>query len=159
MPGEFLHFAGMGDIALAGPGQQELGAGLPVFFKQQDPETGRCCVARGSYGYVYLTLADRQRLARHFGLSTRDFTRRHCARTDGHWHLRDFTDRCGYLDGVRCRVYEARPEQCRTWPFWPEHMSPKAWSKEVASYCPGVGKGRVYSGPEIVQLLRRDPLR
>ena len=122
-------------------------------------ETGRCCVARGSYGYVYLTLADRQRLARHFGLSTRAFTRRHCLRTDGHWHLRDFTDQCAYLDGVRCRVYEARPEQCRTWPFWPENMSPRAWSKEVAGYCPGVGKGRVVSGPEIVQLLGRDPLR
>jgi len=115
-------------------------------------------MARGGYGYVYLTLADRRRLARHFGLATGVFTRRYCVRTDGHWHLRDFTDQCPFLEGRRCGVYEARPEQCRTWPFWPEHMSPRAWDREVASFCPGVGKGPLVTGPEIVRLLRRDPV-
>jgi hypothetical protein len=32
-------------------------------------------------------------------------------------------------------------------------MSPKAWKKDVASYCPGVGKGRLYSEEEIVKIL------
>jgi len=121
-------------------------------------ETGRCCVSRGTYGYVYLTLEDRQRLARHFGLSTLKFTRRHCIKTDGHFHLRDFKAECPYLEGKRCGVYEARPAQCRTWPFWPEHMSPKAWAKEVASYCPGVGKGPVYTEERIRSLLVLDPV-
>lgn len=121
-------------------------------------ETGRCCVSRGTYGYVYLTLADRRRLARHFQLSALQFTRRYCRKTDGHFHLRDFTDACQFLEGKRCGVYEARPVQCRTWPFWPEHMSPKAWSKEVASYCPGVGKGPRYSPERIRSLLVLDPV-
>lgn len=120
--------------------------------------TGRCCVSRGAYGYVYVTLEDRRRLARHLGLTTLQFTRRHCLKTDGHFHLKDFTDACVYLDGTRCRVYEARPTQCRTWPFWPENMRPKSWAKEVAAYCPGVGKGRRYTGKEIRALLVLDPV-
>lgn len=121
-------------------------------------ETGRCCVSRGSYGFVYLTLEDRRRLARHFGLSTRQFTLKHCVKTDGHFHLKDFTAACPYLEGKRCGVYEARPAQCRTWPFWPEHMSPKAWAKEVASYCPGVGKGALVPAQRIRELLVLDPV-
>jgi Fe-S-cluster containining protein len=49
----------------------------------------------------------------------------------------------------RCSVYEGRPDQCRTWPFWPEVMDAKTWKKEVAAFCPGVGKGRLHSAEEI----------
>ncbi len=121
-------------------------------------ETGRCCVSRGTYGYVYLTLEDRRRLARHFGLTTLQFTRRHCRKTDGHFCLKDFTDACPFLEGKRCGVYEARPSQCRTWPFWPEHMGAKAWNREVVGFCPGVGKGRLYPADEIRRLLVLDPI-
>ncbi len=52
------------------------------------------------------------------------------------------------------RSYEARPKQCRTWPFWPEMMDAKTWSKEITSFCPGVGKGKLVSGAEIEKSLR-----
>ena len=29
--------------------------------------SGKCCLSRGTHGYVYLTLEDRRRFARHFG--------------------------------------------------------------------------------------------
>jgi len=118
--------------------------------------TGRCCVSRGAQGYVYLTLADRRRLARHFGISTLAFTRRHCAKTDGHFHLKDTEGPCRYLEGTRCGVYEARPTQCRTWPFWPENMGAKTWSRDIAPFCAGVGKGRLYTAEEIRRLLAQD---
>lgn len=117
--------------------------------------TGRCCVSRGSVGYVYLTLADRRRLARHFQIPTREFTRRYCSKTDGHFHLNDTDGPCQFLDGTQCSVYEARPTQCRTWPFWPENMRPKVWS-QVAAFCPGVGKGRKYEAVEIRGMLRAE---
>jgi hypothetical protein len=116
-------------------------------------ETGRCCVSRDAYGYVYLTLADRQRLARHLGLSTQQFTRRYCARTEGHYHLKDTLGPCQFLEGKRCGVYQARPNQCRTWPFWPENLRAKVWNEDIARFCPGVGKGRTWSGEEIRKLV------
>ena len=123
--------------------------------------TGRCCVSREGYGFVYLTLEDRRRLAKHFGISTLAFTRRYCRKTEGHFHLIDFTGPCRFLggpDGKGCTVYEARPTQCRTWPFWPENMNARTWNGEVRTFCPGVGKGRLYSAEEIKILLKQDPV-
>jgi hypothetical protein len=33
-------------------------------------------------------------------------------------------------------------------------MAPKTWAREVASFCPGVGKGRIWSAQEIEKLLK-----
>jgi Fe-S-cluster containining protein len=116
--------------------------------------SGKCCVSRGDYGYVYVTPKDRQALAKLFKLTTREFTKKYCEKEEGNWKLKDFTKSCVFLQGKMCGVYEARPTQCRTWPFWPENMSAKAWDKEVVSFCPGVNKGRVWTPAEIKQQLK-----
>ncbi len=114
--------------------------------------SGRCCVSRGAYGYVYLTLADRRRLATALGLPTRRFTQLHCRKTDGYFHLRDDGPDCRFLVDHRCSVYEDRPTQCRTWPFWPENMPARAWTA-IAAFCPGVGQGRVVPASRIEAML------
>ena len=121
--------------------------------------TGRCCVSRGEYGFVYLTLNDRRRMAKELGLKTAAFTRSHCAKTDGWFHLKNPDKPCPFLTGKSCTVYEGRPAQCRTWPFWPENMTAKAWEREVVSFCPGVGKGRLYTADEIEAELKQDPIQ
>jgi Fe-S-cluster containining protein len=116
-------------------------------------------MSRGQYGFVYLTMKDRKRMAKGLGIKTSEFTRRYCAKTDGWFHLKDPEKDCLFLDGKRCSVYESRPAQCRTWPFWPENMNSKTWSKDVSTFCPGVGKGRLYSAQEIEALMKLDPLQ
>lgn len=111
--------------------------------------SGKCCVSRGEFGFVYLTLDDRKRMAKVLKMTTSAFTRKHCAVTDGVHHLKETDADCRFLEGTRCGVYEGRPVQCRTWPFWPEVMSAKTWAKEVKAFCPGVGRGPVVSGDEI----------
>ncbi len=112
--------------------------------------SGQCCVSRDQYGYVYMTKKDRIRMAESLKLSTTDFTKEYCIKEDGIFHLKDGQDgRCHFLKGKKCGVYEGRPTQCRTWPFWPEVMSPKVWKAEVADFCPGIGKGRTWSAEEI----------
>lgn len=116
--------------------------------------SGKCCVSRDEYGFVYLTDRDRRRFAKYFKLSMREFTAKYCEKDQGHfWKLKDFTRSCVFLKNNQCSVYEARPTQCRTWPFWPENMSAKNWKRDVASYCPGVGKGRVWTEEEIRQQI------
>lgn len=114
--------------------------------------SGNCCVSRGAYGYVYLTLEDRRRLARTLGMPTRQFTRQYCDKTHGLFHLRDAGPDCLFLENSRCSVYEGRPTQCRTWPFWPENMDARAWTS-IAAFCPGVGKGKAVPREEIEQVL------
>lgn len=116
--------------------------------------SGQCCVSRGEYGFVYTTRNDRKRLGKLLKMTTAEFTRRFTARTDGVFHLKDGeTPDCIFLKNNRCEVYEARPIQCRTWPFWPEVMNAKTWAKEVKAFCPGVGKGKVVNAQDIKATL------
>ncbi len=118
--------------------------------------SGKCCTSHGEFGFVFLTKNDRKLMAKHLGLTTRQFISKYCEKTSGQWHLIERKDNpdCLFLKSKRCGVYEARPVQCRTWPFWPEVMNPKSWKKEVASFCPGVGKGRLWSSEEIETQLK-----
>lgn len=114
--------------------------------------TGQCCTSRGSHGFVYVSLKDRKRFAKFFKIPTAEFTRKYCEKSDGWYHLRESKDDCRFLDGKRCSVYEARPTQCRTWPFWPENMPARAWTA-IATFCPGVGQGPVVRAARIEAIL------
>ena len=81
---------------------------------------------------------------------------RYCEKTDGFFHLRNPDRDCPFQKGNRCSVYRARPEQCRTWPFWPENMDEKVWSQEIAEICPGIGKGRLWNVKQIEKQLRKE---
>ncbi len=50
-----------------------------------------------------------------------------------------------------CEVYENRPRQCRTWPFWKSNLkTPQTWG-ETCQTCPGSGKGKLYQLETIEQ--------
>jgi uncharacterized protein len=122
--------------------------------------SGKCCTSHGEFGFVFLTLDDRRRLAKNLGLSTAQFTRKYCTYNEEQtaWHLYERADNpdCLFLKNKQCSVYDGRPTQCRTWPFWPEVMTAKNWSEEVASFCPGVGRGRIWSAKEIEEVMAED---
>lgn len=117
--------------------------------------SGKCCTSRGEFGYVYLTPEDRKRFAKHFKMTEKEWTQKHCEKSGGVWHLKEIKERpdCQFLENNKCQVYEARPTQCRTWPFWPEIMNAKSWAKDVVSYCPGVGKGSIIPAADIEKTL------
>lgn len=119
-------------------------------------QSGNCCTSHGEYGFVYLTLEDREVFAKYFKISVDEFTKKYCAKTDGIYHLIERKDNpdCIFLKDKRCSVYEARPTQCRTWPFWSEHMNAKSWNKDIASFCAGVGKGPLISSVEIEKAIK-----
>ena len=121
--------------------------------------SGQCCVSHGGYGYVYMTKEDRIRMAQSMSLTTKEFTQKYCDKEEGIYHLKDGEGgRCQFLEGKRCGVYEGRPTQCRTWPFWPEVMDAKTWQTDVASFCPGVGQGKIWSKKEISDQLKLQEL-
>ena len=135
--------------------------GRPPFYaegiKFECQGSGKCCTSRGTYGFVYLTLADQKRFAKFFKVTRAEFLKQYCGKKNGHVHLLDPPEKkgdCMFLSDKKCTVYEGRPEHCRTWPFWPENMNPRTWTKEIASFCPGVGKGKLHSSEEIKKILK-----
>ncbi len=124
---------------------------------------GACCASHGGYAVVAVSREDRRRLARHLGLTLRQFTRRHCRRAGGELVLRDppGSRACVFYraEAGRCAVYRARPAQCRTYPFWPELLRRRTWERDVAPFCPGVGRGPTVPAGRIARLLRRPASR
>tara|TARA_B100000029_G_C17477061_1_gene924160 strand:+ start:668 stop:1135 length:468 start_codon:yes stop_codon:yes gene_type:complete len=127
-----------------------------VKFKCQG--SGKCCISRGSYGFVYLSEKDLAKLSKFFNLSKFKFIEKYCSYTNGFIHLKEIkkNKECLFLKKNRCTVYKARPTQCRTWPFWPENMKSKKWNKEIANFCPGIGKGTELSDEYIEKKIKED---
>ena len=61
-----------------------------------------------------------------------------------------------FLKNYKCTVYESRPSQCRTWPFWNENMNAKTWNEDISVNCPGIGKGKKISSKLIKKYLKED---
>ncbi len=72
--------------------------------------------------------------------------------------LREYPDGdCILLDPEKrtCMVYEGRPIQCRTWPFWDSTLASKKDWKETCDVCPGAGTGKLYTF-EHIEIQRKE---
>ena len=119
--------------------------------------SGKCCTVHGDYAYVFMTQEEQQRIAQGLGLTLRRFRKQHTYRVLGQWRSLRFPDgRCTFLRDRQCSIYETRPQQCRTWPFWEENLDPQVWQDDVALFCPGVGRGRLYTAEEIEAAMSGD---
>ena len=123
---------------------------------------GNCC--GGAPGNVYVSEAEIDALAQRLGLDRAAFARRYTRpvrRPDGH-HVslveQPNHDCIFYRSGQGCSVYEDRPRQCRTWPFWRANLySPEAWAEESAD-CPGMDQGPLVAAERIAALAADDGL-
>jgi Fe-S-cluster containining protein len=64
---------------------------------------------------------------------------------------------CIFFDKEQgCTVYEDRPRQCRTWPFWRSNIyAPERW-KRGAERCPGMNRGSLHSADLIEETSEND---
>ena len=121
--------------------------------------SGRCCISRDSYGFVYLSDNDIKRFSKYFKLSIKKFIEKYCQITEGLIHLiekSELNGKCIFLKNKKCSVYNSRPSQCRTWPFWNENMNAKVWNEDISINCPGIGKGKIINQKKIDTLLKED---
>jgi len=99
---------------------------------------GKCCT--GPSGYVFLSARDLEQLADHFSLSLDQFSKQYTRLVDGKYALLDQprSDACIFLKEKRCTVYDARPTQCRTFPWWLQNLQTAEDWQEAALHCEGI---------------------
>ncbi|HUG67118.1 MAG TPA: YkgJ family cysteine cluster protein [Pirellulaceae bacterium] len=109
-------------------------------------QCGKCCT--GAPGYVWVNQAEIEGIAAELGeADVEAFEDEYVRKVGIRRSLREFPNGdCVFFDSEtrKCTVYNARPRQCRTWPFWNSNLkSPQAWS-ETCEVCPGSGQGKLY---------------
>lgn len=117
-------------------------------------QCGNCCT--GAPGFVWVNDAEIDALAHRCGESVDGFKRIYTHEVGQRITLNELEDgSCVfYRPGVGCTVYEDRPRQCRTWPFWDSNLASKDEWKETGKGCPGLDQGRLYTVEEIVAQSR-----
>ena len=113
-------------------------------------QCGDCCT--GAPGYVWVNKEEIASLAELQGIDVVDFEAKYVRKIGVRKSLIELSNGdCIFFDSTKrcCTVYQARPRQCRTWPFWDSNLkSSTAW-QETCAICPGSGKGKLYSISEI----------
>lgn len=112
----------------------------------QCTQCGDCCT--GAPGFVWVNQEEINVLAAHLQLDPDEFERKYVRRVGIRRSLIEFRNGdCVFFDTElrKCSVYEARPRQCKTWPFWDSNLdTPEDW-QHTCDVCPGSGKGKLYS--------------
>ncbi len=93
-----------------------------------------------------MTKANLKRAAALLGMSVRTFEARYVYRTRHLLRLRKPRGaECPFLTEAGCAIHDAKPTQCRAFPFWPELIGDRKEWRATARRCPGIGRGPLIS--------------
>ncbi len=112
---------------------------------------GQCC---SRPGVVYLTELDILDISEHLHMTPEELQQAFLVEEDAQWLL-EVTDgdQCPFFKNDRCTIHHVKPQQCQTYPFWPEIVGTQHdWHTE-ALRCPGIGKGPAYTPQHVRDLL------
>jgi len=115
---------------------------------------GKCCT--GAPGFVWVNDAEIQAIGEFLQEPLDEVTALHTRWVNGKRSLREkLNNDCVFYDAeIGCTIYEARPRQCRTWPFWESTTtSPEDWERTQES-CPGAGRGELIPVEEITRRVK-----
>jgi uncharacterized protein len=127
-------------------------------------QCGNCCT--GGPGYVWTSDVEIDRFAAFLRMDRKEFLKKYCRMIGGRVSLKERKNHrgeydCVFLEEIEtepgkrrrvCTVYDVRPLQCRTWPFWDGLLkSRKNWNA-ASEGCPGINKGKAYTKEQIEAL-------
>ena len=125
-----------------------------------------CC--RHESGYVFLSEKDTSVLGAALNMGYEELAEAYCRwipSDNGTWQLslkeKSNYDCVFWLRKGGCSVYNARPLQCRAYPFWSSVLSSKGSWKEAGKDCPGIGLGTLVSFKSIkkwLDLRQKEPI-
>ncbi len=100
---------------------------------------GRCCT--GESGYIYVTKAEIFAISELLEINVNDFGVKYLFKNGYKYSLKENkiedSYECVFYDRESngCKIYMARPNQCKTFPFWDYF---KTHIDELKAECPGI---------------------
>lgn len=101
-------------------------------------ECGQCCT--GAPGYTWVSDDEAIAIADYLKISLDEFGKRYVKRVGDRLSLREDARNydCIFLKDKKCQIYPVRPTQCRTYPWWPQHIKSKEEWERAAQFCEGI---------------------
>ena len=106
---------------------------------------GKCCKSYKNQIKVYVNIAEALQISDHIDMDIKDFQQKYI---EIHYDQdsnelislksNDTKSNCIFLKENQCSIYQVRPTQCRTYPYWPQIMLDKASWLEEAKACEGI---------------------
>jgi hypothetical protein len=100
---------------------------------------GRCCT--GESGYIYVNKEEIEAIAKLIDFEVEDFKHHYLRKVGYKYSIRELvingSHECIFYDSESngCIIYQARPKQCITFPFWDYF---KTRVDELKAECPGI---------------------
>ncbi|MEA1891984.1 MAG: YkgJ family cysteine cluster protein [Campylobacterota bacterium] len=100
---------------------------------------GRCCT--GDSGYIYVSKAEIENISKLLNLEVREFVQRYLFKKGYKYSIKEIEHNSSYecvfydREANGCKIYEARPSQCISFPFWDYY---KTRIDELKEECPGI---------------------
>ena len=108
---------------------------------------GSCC--RGEPGVVWINRRETKETCSFLGITQTLFAKLYLRLVNGRCSLRECSNGDCVMYENGCKVYSARPNQCRTFPFWKSNLENiTEWEKQKNT-CLGIGKGKLHTLKEI----------
>ncbi len=115
--------------------------GYPYAFNSDACATcqGRCCT--GESGYIYVTKREIEAIANLLQMQEEEFRKEYLFQKGYKFSIKEqkYNDsyECVFYDRESngCKIYMARPNQCKTFPFWDYF---KTRVDELKQECPGI---------------------
>ncbi len=114
---------------------------------------GMCC--RLPNGSVNVSKDEARKISNYLNLAYKDFLGEYCINNDAVIKIKESpNDACVFLNGDKCQIYEVRPLQCQTFPFWPENLKSRFRWKQLKFFCSGIDEGELYSPRRIKEIFQ-----
>lgn len=100
---------------------------------------GRCCT--GESGYIYVSKSEIENISSLLNLDVKEFVNKYLFKKMYKYSIKEIqyneSFECIFYDRESngCKIYDARPTQCKTFPFWDYY---KTRVDELKLECPGI---------------------
>lgn len=108
---------------------------------------GRCC--RGEPGVVWVNQREIEEISEFLGISKNAFAKKYLRGINDRFSLLEYGNGDCIMYDNGCKIYNKRPCQCRSFPFWKSNLENRSAWEKVKKTCPGIDKGKLHNFQDI----------
>lgn len=108
---------------------------------------GRCC--RGEPGVVWVNKREIEKISAFLGVTQNSFAKNYLRGVNDRFSLLEYGNGDCIMYDNGCKIYDVRPCQCRSFPFWKPNLKNRFEWEKLKNTCPGIDKGKLHTIKDI----------